>query len=159
LELRQSSEAIQPTSETVQVNSTEAGTTTAARRTKPKPDTQALLSQLLELRTGLDKTEETASLQRHAPVVDKQKIQSREDENKNLVAELGASREVSALATLATGASRGSTVEAVIDTKELEMVSEMDKRLEALEKRMGVGIDSGSAVSHQKQKIAGCQSQ
>lgn len=113
------------------------------RRPKAKPDTQAMLVQLLEMRTGLETTEQSTALQRTGPIIDQKKIKDREAHSKTLLFELGGKREAPALSN---SSGQGLQPDTKVDHDDLESVSEMDKRLDALEKRIGAGIDHASTV-------------
>jgi hypothetical protein len=120
------------------------GSIDTKRQPKTKPDTQALLVQLLELRTGLETTERSTALQRTAPIVDQKKMKEREDTSKALLSELGSKREPP---VLTQGNGQDPPSESQVDHDDLESVSEVDKRLDALEKRIGASIDHASSVS------------
>jgi hypothetical protein len=113
------------------------------RRPKAKPDTQAMLVQLLELRTGLETTEQSTALQRTTPIIDSKKMRDREASSKTLLSELGTKREAPAMSN---GSEHSLQPDTKVDHDDLESVSEMDKRLDALEKRIGAGIDHASTV-------------
>lgn len=113
------------------------------RRSKPKPDTQTMLVQLLELRTGLETAEQSTALQRTTPIIDQKKMKEREDASKSLLSELGSKREAP---VLSTSSGQGLQPDTKVDHDDLKSASEMDKRLDALEKRIGAGIDHASTV-------------
>ena len=131
----------------------EAGSGPVAKKTRAKkPDTQALLAQLLELRTGLHRTEQSSVLRTGDTGLDSKKLKVREEASKSLLDGLGARPAVSengnggASQTIKVGPSTQG------QAKDVHVVSELDKRLDSLEKRIGAGVDTASAVSFRRQR-------
>lgn len=105
------------------------------------------MAQLLELRTGLDKTEQSSLLRAGGVGADPEKLRARVEASKGLVDGLGAM-------TTSTIEGTGDASKPVQvytrpteQVQDVQVVSELDRRLDLLEKRIGAGIDTASAVS------------
>jgi nuclear migration protein JNM1 len=112
-----------------------------------KPDTQALLAQLLELRTGLDKTEQSSVLRVGDTGLDNERLRAREEASKGLVDGLAAKSDTPVAGHVQPGKAIEVKPSPQTELQDVQVVTELDRRLDLLEKRIGAGIDTASAVS------------
>ncbi|KAH8089172.1 Dynamitin-domain-containing protein [Filobasidium floriforme] len=110
-----------------------------------KPDTQALLAQLLELRTGLDKTEQASVLRVGNTGLDNERLRAREEASKGLVDRLGAKSDTPVAGQVQPGKAIEVKPSPQTELQDVQVATELDRRLDLLEKRIGAGIDTASA--------------
>jgi hypothetical protein len=112
-----------------------------------KPDTQALMAQLLELRTGLDKTEQSSAMRAGDIGLNKEQFRAREEASKGLIDGLGARPYTPVAANAQSGRAIDVKPSPKDELQDVHIVTELDRRLDLLEKRIGASIDTASAVS------------
>jgi nuclear migration protein JNM1 len=112
-----------------------------------KPDTQALLAQLLELRTGLDETEQASVLRVGNTGLDNERLRAREEASKGLVDRLGAKSDTPVAGQVQPRKAIEVKPSPQTELQDVQVATELDRRLDLLEKRIGAGIDTASAVS------------
>lgn len=115
------------------------------RRPRKKPDSQALLNELLKLKTGLDEDESRANHYSESHSLNRKKLEKRRIENQNLVESLddGATKQKQGPAETRESPEE---LHPRSESPPLTNVSELDSRLDRLEKKIGVGIEEGNAV-------------
>lgn len=127
-----------------QKDSTTGGSSTK-RRANKAPDSQALLAELLKLKTGLNENESRANHYSDRILLDKTKLERRRTDNQDLVDSLN-DTSAATINTLGDTASRKPVDSESQPAQPISNVSELDSRLDKLEKKIGVGIEDGNAV-------------